>query len=77
MTDDYYIDNYFWKDAIDFLDVHDDYTIYATNIKCLYNDGLTELKYDYQDLISKTSTYLFFGCSSDRRAGGKVSKRGC
>lgn len=55
--DDYWTDEYRLQKAVDFLDKNPDYTIYATNLEIMYNDGSRELKYKVGDLKEKTSTY--------------------
>lgn len=55
--DDYWTDEDRLQKAVDFLDSNPEYTIYATNLHKLYNDGTMELKYEYSGMVSCTSTY--------------------
>ena len=55
--DDYWSDMERLQKAVDFLDKNLDYTIYATNLHILYNDGSTEIKYKHPEMKTCTSTY--------------------
>ncbi len=41
-ADDYWIDKHYLQKAFDFLESHKDFTIYSTNVKCLYEDNNEE-----------------------------------
>lgn len=58
--DDYWTDRKRLQKAVDFLDVHPDYTIYATNEYKLLNDGTTKVYHNYQGVTAKMSTYEDF-----------------
>lgn len=56
--DDYWTDSKRLQKAVDFLDVNTEYTIYATNLYKMFNDGTTEIKYNYPGMYTHTSTYI-------------------
>lgn len=58
--DDYWTDKKRLQTAIDFLDEHPDYTIYATNEYKLFNDGTVSVYHNYHGVTTKTSTYMDF-----------------
>ena len=58
--DDYWTDKKRLKKAVDFLDQHPDYTIYASNEEKLFNDGSIEIYYNRPNITTKTSTYADF-----------------
>lgn len=58
--DDYWTDRRRLQKAVDFLDTHPDYTIYAANEYKLFNDGTAKVYHDYRGVTTKTSTYEDF-----------------
>lgn len=56
--DDYWTDPKRLQKAVDFLDKNTDYTIYATNLYKIFNDGTIEIKYDRPGMNTHTSTYI-------------------
>ncbi len=55
--DDYWTDPYRLQKAVDFLDNNTEYTIYATNLYKVFNDGTIEIKYDRPGMYTHTSIY--------------------
>ena len=58
--DDYWTDRKRLQKAVDFLDRHPDYTIYATNADIIYNNGMVKPKYNLPTISTRTSTYEDF-----------------
>lgn len=58
--DDYWTDKKRLQKAVDFLDQNPDYTIYATNLYKLFNDGSVNVYHNYQGISTKVSTYIDF-----------------
>lgn len=55
--DDYWTDKKRLQKAVDFLDMNQEYTIYATNLHKLFPDGSIEIKYNLTGIETYTSTY--------------------
>ena len=55
--DDYWSDMDWLQKGVDFLEEHQDYTIYGANEYKLFNDGTIELRYHRPGITSVTSTY--------------------
>lgn len=55
--DDYWSDMDWLQKGVDFLDEHQDYTIYGANEYKLFNDGTSEIGYQRPGITTVTSTY--------------------